>query len=107
MGDDRVSFETLVAPFATAHQVAEGKWFGKPCLKTDDKAFVVLFGQNVAFKLTGEAHREALQIEGARLFDPRGKGNAFKEWVQVPVEKSSTWPSLAKKAHAFVSDTAA
>lgn len=107
MGDDRVSFEALVEGFATAPQIAEGKWFGKPCLKTDGKAFVVLFGQDAAFKLTGAAHSEALQIEGAHLFDPRGKGKAFKEWVQIPNEQSSNWPSLAKKAQEFVSGNAA
>jgi type I restriction-modification system DNA methylase subunit len=87
-------------------QVVQAKWFGKPCINVNGKAFVVKFGPDLAFKLAGDDHRQALQIEGAKLFDPRGKGNPFKEWVQVPAAQASTWLEIAKAAKAFVSSQA-
>lgn len=102
MSDAQMSFENLTEEFASDPQVVEAKWFGKLCLKVDGKAFVVKFGRDLAFKLTGDAHSEALNIAGAKLFDPRGKGSPFKEWVQVPNAQSSTWPDLAAQAYEFV-----
>ena len=101
-----MNFETLVEHFAGDSEVAEAKWFGKPCMNVHGKAFAVKFGRDVAFKLTGDDHGEALGVEGAKLFDPRGKGKAFKEWVQVPVSQSATWPGFAEKARSFVSSLA-
>ena len=97
-----MSLENLIEEFSADDQVVESKWFGKPCLKVDGKAFVVKFGRDLAFKLTGEAHSEALSIEGAKLFDPRGKGTPFKEWVQVPSAQSASWPDIAAKAYEYV-----
>jgi hypothetical protein len=97
-----INFEALSEHFSGDPQVAEAKWFGKPCLNVNGKAFAVKFGRDVAFKLTGDVHSKALEIEGAKLFDPRGKGKAFKEWVQVPVAQSSSWPELAEEARDFV-----
>jgi hypothetical protein len=95
------NFETLVEQFSG--DVAEAKWFGKPCLNVGGKAFAVKFGRDMAFKLTGDDHSQALGVEGAKLFDPRGKGKAFKEWVQIPASQSDTWHEYAEKARAFVS----
>jgi hypothetical protein len=90
--------DKIAAQFGPELDVATGKWFGKPCLKAGGKVFVVLFEGDLAFKLTGKAHTEALQIEGARLFDPRGKGHPMKEWVQIPAAQSSTWGRFAELA---------
>ncbi|MBW8010324.1 MAG: hypothetical protein FVQ83_03645 [Chloroflexi bacterium] len=95
--------ETLIEQFAGNPQVAAAKWFGKPCLNVNGKAFVVQFGGDLAFKLTAEAHSQALNLEGAKLFDPRGKGNAFKEWVQVPVSQATEWGQMAEMALDYVS----
>jgi hypothetical protein len=92
----------IAAQFRPELDVTIGKWFGKPCLKAGGKVFVVLWGGDLAFKLTGEAHSEALQIEGARLFDPRGEGHPLKEWVRVPVAQSSTWDRFAQLAYETV-----
>jgi len=103
MSDVAITFESLLGQFAGDPRVAEGKWFGKTCLKVDGKAFLVLFGGDIAFKLDEGARSKALQIDGARLFDPRGQGSAFREWVQVPSRRSGDWPQLAVNAHEFVS----
>ena len=90
--------------FAPGHEVHVGKWFGKPCLKSD-KVFVVLWGEDLAFKLTGDAHVEALKLPGAHLFDPRGKGNAMKEWVQIPADQAKHWTQYAQAAFDYVIGT--
>ena len=107
MDDVATTFASLLGQFAGNPRVAEGKWFGKTCANVDGKAFLVLFGGDVAFKLDEGARSKALQIEGAQLFDPRGQGKAFKEWVQVPSRRSGEWPQLAASAYAFVSVGAA
>ena len=88
----------LVAEFSPEQDVSAGKWFGKLCLKVEGKVFAALWGDDVAFKLTGEAHVEALQVEGAHLFDPRGQGHPMAEWVQIPAAQSSTWSRFARLA---------
>ena len=102
MSEVQMSLEILAEKFSDNPQVVESKWFGKLCLKVDGKAFVVKFGRDLAFKLTGDAHSEALKIEGAKLFDSRGKGSPFKEWVQVPLAQSAAWPGLSEKAYEYV-----
>ena len=88
----------LAAELGQEYDVVPGKWFGKLCLKVDGKVFAALWGEDIAFKLAGRAHREALEVEGAHRFDPRGQGHPMKEWVQVPAAQSSTWGRFARLA---------
>ena len=76
--------------------------FGKPCYKVKGKAFMCLFENCLVLKLTGDAHKEALSLDGAKLFDPSGKGRAMKEWVQLPYDYSTKWEKLAKAAFDYV-----
>lgn len=76
--------------------------FGKPCFKINNKAFVCFFKNAMVFKLTDEAHREALGLDGSQLFDPSGKGRPMKEWVQVPFEHQDRWMEFAKNAAIYV-----
>lgn len=92
----------IAVQLAPELQVATGKWFGKPCLKVGGRVFAALWGEDVAFKLTDQAHTEALQIEGAHLFDPRGTGHPMKEWVQIPVSQCSIWSRFARLACEYV-----
>ena len=94
--------DEIAAQFSPELDVAVGKWFGRPCIKGDGKVFVVLFGRDLAFKLAGDAHAEALEIEGAHLFDPRGKGHPMKEWVQIPAAQSTSWNRFARLAYQCV-----
>jgi hypothetical protein len=90
--------EEIAAQFGPDRDVTVGKWFGKPCLKVGGKVFAAIWGGDLAVKLTGEAHSEALQVEGAHLFAPRGKGHPMKAWVQIPVAQSSIWNRFARLA---------
>ncbi|RAK68305.1 hypothetical protein [Hymenobacter edaphi] len=98
------SAETTFRAIGAAQPSAEaGQLFGKPCFKINAKAFVCFFQEAMVFKLADEAHREALALDGARLFDPSGKGRPMKEWVQVPADYQAQWPALAAVAHRYVS----
>ena len=98
--------DEIAARFDPELDVTTGKWFGKPCLKTGKKVFAALWDGDLVVKLTGEAHAEALRVEGAHLFDPRGKGHPMKEWVQIPVTRSATWNRFAELAHRYVAGVA-
>lgn len=82
----------------------KSQMFGKPCLKTNGKAFVCFFEGAMVFKLTGEKHSEALSFNGAQLFDPSRKNRPMKEWVQVPFDYKDHWESLAAEALKYVND---
>jgi hypothetical protein len=100
--DDTYILNEIAAEFGADEDVTSGNWFGKPCLKVGGKVFAALWGSDMVFKLRGDAHTEALRVEGARLFDPRGKGHPMKEWVQIPAAQSSMWSRSAGLAREYV-----
>lgn len=95
MNDAQVLYEAIGNGLGGA---AAGQLFGKPCYKRNGKAFVCFFQQQMVFKLPGEAHTAALSLDGARLFDPSGKGRPMKEWVQVPYAYHEHWAGFAEAA---------
>ncbi len=82
----------------------QSQMFGKPCFKINGKAFMCFIENEMVFKLTGDSHKEATGLKGAKLFDPSGKGRAMKEWVQVPGSHSGTWEQFAKEALKYVKE---
>jgi hypothetical protein len=78
--------------------------FGMPTLKRSGKAIGGLWGDAMTFKLAPDALADALQLEGARQFDPSGLGRPMKAWVVVPFAQSGEWERLAQLALA-ASDT--
>lgn len=76
--------------------------FGKPCFKTNGKAFMCFFENCMVFKLSGAVHQEALGLAGSQLFDPSGRGRAMKEWVQVTYAHHQHWARFARAALAYV-----
>ena len=84
--------------------IASKKMFGMPSLMIAGKPFAGLSGEDMIFKLSGEAHARALALPGAKPFDPMG-GHPMKAWVQVPPEHSELWPDLAEEAlHSFLAE---
>jgi hypothetical protein len=59
--------------------------FGKQCYKLDGKPYVCFFEDRMVFKIKGQTHERALQLDSSCLFDPSGKKRPMKEWVQVNV----------------------
>jgi hypothetical protein len=97
------SEETLYQSIGQKIKDAEqSQMFGKPCFKIQGKAFMCFFQNEMVFKLKGDTHKEALNLEGAQLFDPSGKGRAMKEWVQVPFMHQDKWAEFAMEAMNYV-----
>ncbi|GAA5221348.1 hypothetical protein [Membranihabitans marinus] len=80
----------------------KGQLFGKPCFKMNGKAFICFFQNEMVFKLFGDAHREALALEGSHLFDPSGNNRAMKQWVQVSYTQRNYWRRFAQEARNYV-----
>ena len=80
----------------------KSQMFGKPCFKISGKAFICFFQQEMVFKLSGETHKEALQLLGSQLFDPSGKNRPMKEWVQIPYDYCDKWEQFAKEALKYI-----
>ncbi|MGC4112196.1 MAG: hypothetical protein QM747_17630 [Nocardioides sp.] len=97
-------FERIAAELANAGVVA-GAMFGKRALKSGARAFVCLKGDMLAVKLGAgtSAHEEALDLDGAELFDPSGSGRPFKDWVALPFAQCRVWPDYARRGLALVS----
>jgi len=89
-------FERLTRHFDDAEPK---QMFGKKCLSFGGKAFLAIQGDRVVFKLPEDAVKKALAIEGAKLWDPSGKGRPMREWVAVPAAASFKPMSLANKAY--------
>ena len=91
-------FEEVLDELQLLHpEVTNKKMFGLPSLMIAGKPFASLNGEDMIFKLSGEAHARALALAGAKPFDPMG-GRPMKAWVQVPPEHCELWPELAEEA---------
>ncbi len=96
----RERYDDIVDAITGWHpQCRASKVFGMPCVK---RAGRVVFGfsrTGLVFKLTDpDAHARALSVPGAHLFDPSGRGEAFRQWVVVPPEHAAEWEALAYEA---------
>jgi hypothetical protein len=96
------SFEELCDDLLARHADLErAQMMGYPSLKRNGR-LVACFSAGedaMVFKLENPAARaEALGLEGAHLFDPGGRGSAFKQWVVVPPALAERWPELAATA---------
>ncbi len=89
---------------ATNGDVELRKLFSMPAIYVKGKACAGFTqGMAMVFKLTGAAHAEALEVEGAHLFDPSGANRPMKEWVVVPAAHASEWHHFAELALTYVS----
>jgi len=96
----RARFDRLVDELENELDIVGTSMFGMPSIKRrDGKAFAGLYGEDMVFKLEGEAHAAALALEGSRLFEPLA-GRPMKAWVQVPPSHETQWADLARRAEA-------
>ena len=101
MTDEQELFSEIGLSIKNAEQ---SQMFGKPSFKVNGKAFTCFFQDEMVFKLTDDAHAEALALDGSQLFDPSGKKRVMKEWVQVPCKHKGTWKIYAAEAMKYVSE---
>ena len=99
-------FEKLTGLLTANKAVVLSQMFGKPCLKVNGKAFLALHKACLVFKLTGEAHKQALMQTGATLWDPSGKGRPMKQWIAIPIKHLRDDQALAEHALAYVAEQA-
>lgn len=104
--DDQQQLQQIASRFNPDQAVSTGNWFGKPCLKVGGKVFAVIAGAEMAFKLSGADHAEALRLPGACLYDPRGTGSPLRAWVQLPAAQAAHWVRFAHLARATVASAA-
>lgn len=96
-------FNQIAETLAPEAGIVKGQLFGKPCLKTANKAFSCFFQDEMVFKLGKEEVNQLLSTyPGAQLFDPSGKKRPMKDWLQVPAAFEADWLPLARQALAFV-----
>lgn len=92
-------YEKIVREMASdAGGVAPSKMMGMPCLKVKGKMFAGYWHEAMVFKLNGDAHKKALALAGAHLFDPSGMNRPMKEWVVVPYAHKARWRAFAQNA---------
>ena len=102
--DPHTCFNEVVEEMIATSPATAGKFFSIPSLKIDGKVFAGLYRETMIFKLPLTSRIEALSLAGAYLFDPSERGQAWKEWVVVPVEHAARWAGLAREAFEYVSE---
>jgi hypothetical protein len=107
MTDSQELYQRIAQRLAALPGVAQGQMFGMPVVKVNGKAFTGYYQGDMAFKLSGPAHAEALALSGAALFDPSGRGRPMREWVRVPAAQAAAWVDLAYAALQYVSSLVA
>jgi hypothetical protein len=97
---ERERFEDIVDAICAWHEEARAsRVFGLPCVKRAGKVVFGISRTGMVFKLTDPAaHGRALALPGAHLFDPSGRGEAFRQWVVVPPAQADEWEALAYEA---------
>lgn len=100
--DARARYEDLADFLAFRHDFVQlSQMMGMPCVKARGKMVLGFSGTSDAmvFKLVDpEVHAQALALEGAKLFDPSGRGQPFRQWVVVPAAHADRWESFAERA---------
>jgi hypothetical protein len=107
----RERYEELVDDLCARNDDVEpAQMMGMPCVKRAGKMVAGFAGgtalakndqaeEAMVFKLTDpDVHARALELDGAHLFDPGGKGRPFKEWVVVPYAHEAEWEAFAEHA---------
>ena len=102
MDDGQQLFDKLATQLATQPNIARGQMFGMPIVKVNGNAFAGFHKGNMTFKLSGQAHADALHVNGALLSDPSGRGRPMKEWVEIPSTESAQWEKYAQLALNYV-----
>src|SRR5262245_28556936 len=102
--DARARYDEISDDLAARNaEVTLGQMMGMPAIKAGGKMIGGFSPAENAmvFKLPDESSREqALELNGAHLFDPVG-ARPMKEWVAVPAAHASDWPRLAEQALAL------
>ena len=80
--------------------VEESQMMGRPSIKAGGKLIACFESRGaMAFKLPDEGEQaKALELEGARVYEPAENGRTMGGWIEVPVSGQARWPELAETA---------
>jgi hypothetical protein len=80
------------------------KMFGAQCIKSEQtgKAAIMLYKNDMVFKLSAEDLTQTLNISACHMFEPM-PGRPMNGWVRVPASLSDKWLDLARLAMNYVS----
>lgn len=98
-------YDVIGDEMAKQFEVVIGQMFGKPCLKTSNKAFALFYHDEMVFKLgKDEVALLKNKYPGSVNFDPSGKNRPMKDWLQIPSEFKDDWMDLARQAREYVEE---
>ena len=84
--------------------VKPGKMFGALCMKTPNgKSAAMIWRDHLVVKLKGNSLNEALNLSGAKIFEPM-EGRPMKEWVQIPFIHKDRWKEYTLLSIKLVKD---
>lgn len=94
--DAEAQFDQIIEDLAP-QGVLPGALFGARSLTIDGTAFACFKNDQLAVRLGADsvAYAETIELDGAGMFDPSGKGRPFKDWVAVPPSHAAEWSRLA------------
>ena len=93
MTDAEMFFKALTEQI---ENVKPGKMFGSLCIKTPNgKSAAMIWKDHLVVKLKGNFLNEALNLSGAKIFEPM-EGRPMKEWVQIPFIHKDRWKEYTK-----------
>ena len=91
--------------FTDQFDTTVGQIFGKPCLKTNKKAFVAFFKGEMVFKLGQQQVNLLLEkYPSSNNWDPSGKDRPMKDWLQIPADYCNDWEKLTEQALEYVEE---
>jgi hypothetical protein len=99
--EPRERFTEIVDDLAARDpDVEESQMMGRPSIKAGGKLIVCFESRGtMAFKLPDEAEQQrALELVGARVYEPADNGRKMGGWIEVPAAHDAKWPELAETA---------
>lgn len=93
-----MDFEHLREELIQVFNISKGSLFGHKGLKVKGKIFAFYNEPNLVVKLDEQDRAQALQLEGAKNFNPMG--TPMKEWIEIPLREE--WYNYAVKAMKYV-----
>lgn len=83
-------------------EAKESKMFGALCIKAPNgKAGAMFKNDSMIFKLDKKEEKEAMSLDGAKVFDPMG-GRPMNGWYELSYAHAGRWPEFARKAMEYV-----
>ncbi|MEZ5014224.1 MAG: hypothetical protein R2794_08025 [Chitinophagales bacterium] len=92
-------FESLLKTLPGAKDSA---MFGARCIKAPNgKAVLMIWKDDLVFKLTEEAFKKISGLKGVHVFTPV-EGRSMAGWYNVPPQHADKWPELAQISMQYV-----